>query len=122
MAKLTQKVAESFKESAEVLTMALRNGQKQREFFFSKDTMDEILAIFERKDLREKLQELLRKEHTQAEWVTIKVQMEYAAATHRDVKSRYRGRLDNYRAASIQKKLLPMTVEFVDDQVDKISK
>lgn len=99
---------DKFKKLLEYEAKSLRDTEKQRPFFDPEQfaDFDAIYKLFERKDQVQELRGLLDAPHSAAKWARLKSQAEYLSGLERDVRARFRNRLDRYRAASLQKELL----------------
>ena len=108
----------SFTSFLDLEAKGLRNtGDLDANFFSEQKSVDEIIALFDRSDMKSQLQELAQKKHTSGEWVGQKSQMEYTAGIQRDLAMRYSNRIQGYTRACLQKKFIKASYDYYVKQV-----
>ena len=90
-------------------------------FTSESESEEELLKKLDRSKYLEKLKGHLQGEHSAADFVPDASRMDYLASAERDLRSRYRSRLDNYRAASLQKGFIKISKKYFMDKISEVT-
>lgn len=81
---------------------------------------EEFLKIFDRKDLKAKLMQLIDVSHQAGIWIGTKSQMEYLAGLERDYRTRMRTRIDYARSGALGSNFMKMSMIKCGSKIDAI--
>lgn len=96
------------------------NGAKYRSFADSFKDKNEFLRLFDRKDLKARLMQLINQQHQAGEWIGTKSQMEYIAGLERDYRTIMRNRLDFSRSGALGSNFIKMSMTKCASKIDMI--